>query len=176
MKNYYSILFFLLAIPYAEGQDIGNDTNEPNWSPLFNEKNLNGWEKRQGEAMYKVDGNQVIGISKLGTPSTYLCTKKKYTDFILEVDVKVEVGLNSGIQIRSNSDTGFKDGVVHGYQVEIDASPRAWSGGIFDQSRRGWLYPVTMNEPGRKAFNNGEWNSYHIEAIGNTIRTWVNGV
>lgn len=144
-----------------------------NWTNLFNGKNLDGWEKRQGTADYKVDGNEVIGYSKFGTESTYLCTKKSYGDFILEVDVKVEVGLNSGIQLRSNA---HKDGEVYGYQVEIDASDRKWSGGIFDQSRRGWVYPVTMNEPGREAFKNGSWNSYRIEAIGNTIRTWVNGV
>jgi hypothetical protein len=85
----------------------------------------------------------------------------------------MEVGLNSGIQFRSLS---HDNGEVYGYQAEIDASERKWSGGIFDQSRRGWVYPVTMNEPGREAFKNGAWNSYRIEAIGNTIRTWVNGV
>lgn len=144
-----------------------------NWTNLFNGKNLEGWEIKQGSAEYKVDGNEIVGYSKLGTESTYLCTKKSYGDFILEVDVKMEVGLNSGIQFRSNS---RENGQVYGYQAEIDASNRKWSGGIFDQSRRGWVYPVTMNEPGRDAFKNGAWNSYRIEAIGNTIRTWVNGV
>jgi len=144
-----------------------------NWTNLFNGKNLDGWEKRQGTADYKVDGNEVIGYSKFGTESTYLCTKKSYGDFILEVDVKIEVGLNSGIQFRSNA---HENGEVYSYQAELDASDRKWSGGIFDQSRRGWVYPVTMNEPGRGAFRNGAWNSYRIEAIGNTIRTWVNGV
>ncbi|MCM4167129.1 hypothetical protein KCTC52924_02706 [Arenibacter antarcticus] len=144
-----------------------------NWTNMFNGKNLEGWEIKQGSAEYKVDGNEIIGYSKLGTESSYLCTKKSYGDFILEVDVKIEVGLNSGIQFRSNSHV---NGEVYGYQAEIDASDRKWSGGIFDQSRRGWVYPVTMNEPGREAFKNGAWNSYRIEAIGNTIRTWINGV
>jgi len=144
-----------------------------NWTNLFNGKNLDGWETKQGSAEYKVDGNEIVGYSKLGTKSTYLCTKRPYGDFILEVEVKMEVGLNSGIQFRSQA---HDDGEVYGYQAEIDASKRKWSGGIFDQSRRGWVYPVTMNEPGRDAFNNGAWNSYRIEAIGNTIRTWVNGV
>ncbi len=144
-----------------------------NWTNLFNGKNLKDWETKQGSAEYKVDGNEIIGYSKLGSESTYLCTKKSYGDFILEVDVKIEVGLNSGIQFRSNS---HESGEVYGYQAEIDASDRKWSGGIFDQSRRGWVYPVTMNEPGREAFKNGTWNSYRIEAIGSTIRTWINGV
>lgn len=147
-----------------------------NWKNLFNGKNLKGWEIRQGTADYKVDGNQITGVSKFGTRSTYLCTTQRYTDFILEVDVKIDLGLNSGIQFRSMSNENYKEGDVHGYQAEIDVSDRKWSGGIFDQSRRGWVYPVTMNRPGQEAFKNGAWNSYRIEAIGNTVRTWVNGV
>ena len=148
---------------------------QENWTSLF-EEDFSGFEKRNGTAEYRLEGDQLIGISALETPSTYLCTKEKFSDFILEVDVKVEVGLNSGIQFRSNSFPEFKNGQVHGYQCEIDPSERKWSGGIYDQSRRGWLYPVTMNEPGRQAFQNGQWNKYRIEAIGNEIRTWVNGI
>jgi hypothetical protein len=146
------------------------------WTNLFNGENLNNFEKRQGTADYLVEGNQLIGISKVGSPSTYLCTKERYSDFIIEVDVKIDMGLNSGVQFRSNSVESFKNGQVHGYQAEIDVSERKWSGGIFDQSRRGWIYPVTMNKKGQNAFQNGAWNKYRIEAIGNTIRTWVNGV
>ena len=105
-----------------------------------------------------------------------MCTKKRYSDFIFEVDVKIEVGMNSGIQFRSNSGKEFEIKGVHGYQAEIDPSDRAWSGGIFDQSRRKWMYPLSANEPGRKAFKNGQWNTYRIEAIGNKLRIWVNGI
>ena len=169
MKN----LKFLLVLIVAASFSI--TAGAQNWKNLVN-GNLDEFEKRNGTAEYKVNGDEIIGISALGTPSTYLCTKETFTDFILEVDVKVEVGLNSGIQFRSNSLPNFKNGQVHGYQCEIDPGDRKWSGGIFDQSRRGWIYPVTMNEPGRQAFRNGEWNKYRIEAVGNEIRTWVNGV
>ncbi len=50
--------------------------------------------------------------------------------------------MNSGIQIRSESTHDYNNGRVHGYQVEIDPSARAWSGGIYDEARRGWLYPL----------------------------------
>lgn len=166
LKILQVVLIFLFA---------GSTVYSQNWKKLVN-GNLDNFVKRNGTAEYKINGDGITGISKLGTKSTYLCTKETYTDFILEVDVKVEVGLNSGIQFRSNSLADYKEGQVHGYQCEIDPSERKWSGGIFDQSRRGWIYPVTMNEPGRQAFRNGEWNKYRIEAIGNEIRTWVNGV
>ena len=78
--------------------------------------------------------------------------------------------------IRALSKRDYQNGRVHGYQVEIDPSSRAWSGGIYDEARRGWLYDLRQNEAGRKAFKQGEWNKLHIEAIGSSIRTWLNGV
>jgi hypothetical protein len=88
----------------------------------------------------------------------------------------VDDGLNSGVQIRSESHKHYNNGRVHGYQFEIDPSPRAWTGGIYDEGRRGWLYPLTANPPAQKAFKNEEWNKGRVEAIGNSIRTWVNGI
>ena len=84
--------------------------------------------------------------------------------------------MNSGIQIRSLSVPEYDNGRVHGYQVEIDPSDRAWSGGIYDEARRGWMYQTEMNPAGKKAFNKTGWNKYRIEAIGPVIRTWVNDI
>jgi hypothetical protein len=105
-----------------------------------------------------------------------LVTDKTYGDFILELEFKVDSTMNSGIQIRSESTPEYNNGRVHGYQVEIDPSARAWSGGIYDEARRGWLYPLIYNPAAQGAFKQGQWNHYHIECIGNTIRTWVNGI
>lgn len=146
------------------------------WKALFNGENLNGWTKLNGTADYHTEGNTIVGTAKLNTPNTFLATEKRYGDFVLEVDVKVDTALNSGIQIRSLSSPDYKEGRVHGYQVEIDPSERAWSGGLYDEARRGWLYPLEYNEKGQKAFKNGEWNAYHIEAISDTLRVWVNDI
>lgn len=109
-------------------------------------------------------------------PNTFLCTKENYGDFILEFEFKISDGLNSGVQLRSESLKDYNNYRVHGYQFEIDPSPRAWSGGIYDEARRGWLYPMTKNPTAQKAFRNNEWNKARIEAYGNSIRTWVNGI
>lgn len=146
------------------------------WKPLFNGKNLSGWVKKNGKAEYKVENGTIVGYTKENTPNTFLCTKKNYGDFILEFQFKITDGLNSGVQIRSESLKDYQDYRVHGYQFEIDPSPRAWSGGIYDEARRGWLYPLTKNPAAKTAFRNNEWNTARIEAYGNTIRTWVNGV
>jgi hypothetical protein len=148
----------------------------PKWQDLFNGENLDGWKKLNGTAEYKVEDGAIVGISQLNTPNTFLATNKNYDDFILEFEFKVDDGLNSGVQFRSLSLPEFQEGRVHGYQFEIDPSERAWTGGVYDEARRGWLYPLNYNPEGQQAFKNGEWNKARIEAIGNSIRTWVNDV
>lgn len=147
-----------------------------NWTDLFNGKDLSNFKKLNGTAEYHIEGNEIVGVTKMNTPNTFLATKEMYGDFILEVEYKVDHRMNSGIQIRSNSLADYKDGRVHGYQIEIDPSGRAWSCGIYDEARRGWLYPLDQNPKARKAFKQNQWNHYRIEAIGPSIRTWINGV
>lgn len=142
-----------------------------NWTPLFNGKDLSGWEAKGGKAKYEVSDGAIIGTAEPNTPNTFLCTKGTYEDFILELKVFLPNHLNSGIQFRSN----FIDGVVRGYQCEIDPSERAFSGGIYEEQLRGWLYPLSINEKATSAFALGKWNSVRIECFGNQIRTYING-
>ncbi|MBN1125866.1 MAG: DUF1080 domain-containing protein [Sedimentisphaerales bacterium] len=149
---------------------------EPEWKDLFDGKTLHGWIQRNGKADYTVEDGMIVGATVLNTPNSFLCTEKDYRDFILELEYMVDPTMNSGIQIRSNSYPDYNNSRVHGYQVEIDPSPRAWSGGIYDEGRRGWLFPLEDHPEAQKAFKQGQWNHYRIEAIGDRIRTWVNGV
>ena len=153
-----------------------NYTGQEKWQDLFDGKTLNGWIQRGGKALYNVEDGTIVGTTVLGTPNSFLCTEKTFSNFILELEFKVDTALNSGIQIRSNSFKEYRNGRVHGYQVEIDPSERAFSGGIYDEARRGWLYDLQENEAARKAFKNEEWNHFRIEAIEDSIRTWVNGI
>ena len=145
------------------------------WENLFNGKNLKGWTKLNGTADYKVEDGAIVGISKMDTPNTFLATRKQYGDFILEFEFKIDEGLNSGVQFRSLSDKSYQDGRVYGYQFEIDPSPRAWTGGIYDEARSGWRYSLAAPES-KAAYKAGEWNKARIEAVGSRIRTWVNGI
>jgi hypothetical protein len=146
------------------------------WTNLFNGIDFTGWKKMNGEAEYTIEDGVIIGTTKTNTPNTFMATEKLYDDFILELEYRVDDAINSGIQIRSNSLSDYKEGRVHGYQVEIDPSERAWSAGIYDEARRGWLYPLSLNEKARTAFKNNDWNKVYIECIGNTIKTWLNEV
>ncbi len=146
------------------------------WKTLFNGKNLDGWNQKNGEAKYTVENGEIVGTTVANTTNSFLCTNEEYGDFIFEVDLKVENTMNSGIQFRSLSKADYMNNRVHGYQMEVDPTDRAWSGGIYDEARRDWLYIPNINPEGKKAFKNNEWNKYRIEAIGSTIRSWINGI
>lgn len=143
---------------------------------LFNGKDLKGWKILNGKAKYEVKNGEIIGTTVAGEPNSFLVTEEVYGDFILSLEFKIDSGTNSGIQFRSESKPDYQKGRVHGYQLEIDPSSRAWTGGIYDEARRLWLYPLEYNPSAKKAFKLKEWNTVRIECIGNTLRTFVNGV
>jgi hypothetical protein len=151
--------------------------NEPGFTNLFNGKTLDGWKRVVGSGEYAVMDNMIVGTTVAGSPNTFLATEKEYEDFILEFDAKVDdTASNSGVQLRShyNANGSAGKGQVYGYQCEEDPSSRKWSGGIYEEGRRGWLYPVTLNPGAQHVFKIGEFNHYKIEAIGNEIKTWIN--
>ncbi len=165
-----TILIALCALPL-----ILNAEEPGTWIDLFNGKNLEGWVQRGGEAHYSVEDGVIVGTTVPKTPNSFLCTAKDYGNFILEVEYKVDPTLNCGIQFRSQSLPEYKNGQVHGYQAEIDPADRGWSAGIYDEGRRGWLKDLSGNIPARYAFRQNDWNHYRIEAIGDRIRTFING-
>lgn len=165
----HAICLLLLSVAVSAQQRGG-------WQNLFNGKNLEGWRQLNGKAKYEVKNGEIVGTTVSNEPNSFLATDKDYSDFILELELFVDTSMNSGIQIRSLSNAGYQNGRVHGYQAEVDPSARQWSGGLYDEARRGWLYPLELNPQGKKAFKNNQWNKYHVECIGNTIRVWVNGI
>ena len=153
--------------------------SQDNWNYLIDD-NLSNWEIKEGNADFTVKDGIITGTSILKSPSTYLGTKINYKDFILEFEVNVSSGLNSGVQFRSLKSDNSRNS-VYGYQLELEADKpernRLWSGGIYDQSRRSiFLYPLSVNPIARSAFKPNEWNFVRIEAIGNSIRSWINGI
>lgn len=159
----------ILLLP---GQLLAQD----GWQQLFNGNNLDGWTQLNGNAEYRAEDGAIVGQAVPDTPNSFLTTDQEYGDFILEFEVFMNTQMNTGVQIRSLSSSSYRDGRVHGYQVELDPSKRAWSGGIYDEARRGWLYPLASNPKARSALQLGQWNKVRIEAVGSTINTWVNGV
>lgn len=167
------MMLFLVILISSCGETKKDDTP---WVNLIEDDTQNGWTIKGGKATYEVKDGVVTGTTVANTPNTFLTTNKHYDNFILELDFKVDSTLNSGVQIRSNSFPNYRNGRVHGYQVEIDPSERSWSAGIYDEARRGWLNSLEENPEAQKAFKQNDWNHYRIEAIEDTIKTWINNV
>jgi len=150
---------------------------EAGWINLFDGKSLSGWKKVAGDAEYKIEDGAILGVTVPNTPNTFLISEKEYSDFVLELDVKIEdTSSNSGIQFRSQYDpAGNKGkGKVYGYQYELDPSSRRWTAGVYDEGRRDWLYPLALNASAQDMLMTGVYNKVRVECIGPIIRTWIN--
>ncbi len=164
---------------------------------LFDGKTLDGWVQRGGKAKYSVDDGMIVGRTVPNTPNSFLCTERRFSNFILEYEYKCDDQLNSGVQFRSNvfdkpmmveingKKRTIAAGRVHGYQVEIDPNKpdRMWSGGVYDEGRRGWLFPgiaggdaKAFTKQGQQVYKKGEWNKARVQCRGPHIQTWLNGV
>lgn len=156
----------------AAAEDTGQEVP---WTPLFDGKTLKGWHPVNGSATYEVVDGTIVGTTTKGSPNSFLCTDRHYGDFELRFEVKLhDDELNSGVQVRSLSFPSFKDGRLHGPQVEISTNGNA--GFVYDEGRRGWLSKEREDEAKRAAFRAGQWNRYRVLCEGERIRTWINDV
>lgn len=157
----------------------GGASAQNGWISLFDGKTLNGWMRLAGLAEYQVENGAIVGSTVVNSGNTFLVTRKQYGDFILEMDVKMDdTTSNSGVQVRSHYDPAGHDGkgLVYGLQFELDPSARRWSGGIYDEGRRDWLYPGSLNRASQEAFKVGVFNHIRMECIGHEMKTWINGI
>jgi hypothetical protein len=166
----------LLLLLGAAAPGLAQPDPDSGWIDLTAGGLEEGWRQLGGAAEYALEDGVVVGTAVIETPNSFLASKEEYGDFALQLEFRIDEGLNAGVQIRSHSDPDYWNGVVHGYQVEIDPSERAWSAGIYDEARRGWLFPLSVNPAASRAFRQGDWNHLYIEAIGPEIRTWLNNV
>lgn len=171
-------------IVLALGVNFGGASlaDEPGWVSLFDGKTLDGWKVNGGFASYKVEDGAIVGTTVEGSPNTFLC-KGDFKDFVLELEVKCDPRLNSGVQVRSH--VYSKDdpdparrrraGVVHGPQCEIARKETGTAGRFYDEGRRGkWLDEIKPEA--KDAFKDDDWNRYKIVVQGNRYRSWINGV
>ena len=152
------------------------------WTALFDGKSLDGWKVKGGFATYKVEDGTIVGNTVEGSPNSFLC-KGDFKDFELELEVKCDPRLNSGVQVRSHEyrkdDADPKNsqraGVVYGPQCEIAKKDAGAAGRFYDEGRRGkWLDEIKPEA--KDAFNDDGWNRYRIVVQGDRYRSWVNGV
>lgn len=177
MDDYKKYLkYLLLLLPYFLTTAL-HAQKPGEWISLADNHSLKGWKKVGGGGLFTNENGVIIGTSVIDTANTFLITEKEYADFVLELDVMIESPLsNSGIQTRSHFDGKGHERKVYGRQMEIDPSARKWTGGVYDEDRREWLYPLDLNPAAKAAFIVGKYNHVKMECIGNEMKTWINQV
>lgn len=188
MPPFTTMKHILLASFLATAAIFSLQAADEKWTPLFNGKDFTGWSQHSGKAEYRVEDGCVVGKTVANTGNSFMCTTKEYANYILEFEFKVPTGMNSGVQFRSQyfdvetpiiiegKPKKIPADRVHGYQFEIDPSDRAFTGGVYDEARRGWLFDLKNNDAARNAFKHEDWNVGRIECKGDSIKTFINGV
>ena len=182
--NWYKHYKSQANIPKAADQLINKDPEpelKEGFVPLFNGKDLSGWTPRGGVSTFEAIDDTIVGTCVKGSPSTYFSSPRSdYTDFIFTCDMKWEVDGNSGVMFRAQAKPGKKFETVFGPQAEMEeiGKDRGWSGGIYGQGCGGWFYPLWLTDHAevRKAKKKDAWNRLTIQAKGNVVKTWVNGL
>lgn len=140
---------------------------------LYDGQSLAGWRVIGGESTFAADGESIVGRRGPGA-NTFLRTDETYADFSLKMQMRWDEPGNSGVLFRAHQRDG--DGRAFGYQFELDDSERSWSGGIYDEARRGWIDGLDDNPEARAAIRRNDWNDIEIEARGPRLKTRINGV
>ena len=172
---YLKLLLLLCFIPVFSEKKVLFDAQQI----LFDGKTLNGWKVTGGHGKFSVNEKirAIVGEYIPSRKNTFLYREINHRNFILKLKVKIDKNLNSGVQILSGFPPSNKSKLV-GYQLEIDATKRKFTGGIYEEGLRKWLYPITRVEhkKAKKSFKVGRWNEVDIQVFGDTINTWINGV
>ena len=186
MKLRCLALATLLALPLGRAA-------EPGFTDLFNGKDFAGWHKVNGTGEFRIEGAEIVGFGENVRNNTFMRTDKTYKDFDFRFEMKFDdLSGNSGMMFRGLQKPG-KDGRVHGYQCEHDnGKARAWTAGLYDEARRGWLQPKRNNDAkldtpedkaaqaaftkqGQAVFKWEDWNEIRIVCEGKRIQIWLNG-
>jgi hypothetical protein len=172
MKN---ILLLFLTLLYSRSSFAQN------WESLFDGKTLNDWSILDKPANVQVkDSLIVLHMTPYTARHAFVRSNKKFENFIFEVDFRRDLILDSGVLFRSIDAPDTAYSAIFGYMVKIDPQvTRKWTGGILTDYGNGfqWLHSLENNESSRKAEKNqGEWNTLRLQAEGQNIKVWLNGV
>ena len=143
------------------------------WQSLFDGKTLTGWKHLGDAANFRVENGAIVGTTAGGASPTSLVTEQEYGDFVLELDVRLDSSRSTaGVLTRAH----FDESAAAGWQVALDPSARRWSGGVYDEGRRQWLYPLDLHPAAKAAFRVGQYNHVRVECLGKELKTWINHV
>lgn len=166
-RNTNAIVRELLAIRARRAAIEGR---EESFVPLFNGKDLEGWEQ-DTPGIWSVRDGMITGRGTALRHNDFLRTRRNYKDFTLKLSFRLVNGTgNSGIQFRSSRVAGSHE--VSGYQADIGET---YWGCLYDESRRRRVLEQAP-ETSLRGLRKDGWNEYVITARGNRITLDLNGI
>lgn len=165
-----SLLFVSAVLVFAQQNQRPKPLPGEDWVPLFNGRDLSGWQKI-GNEKWEIEGNAIRGIA-VSKAYGYLRTEKNYKDFHLAMMFKCNGDGNSGVFFHSEFKPGTPD-ITQGLQFEIDCALGKHTGGIYGDGRQWIVWPAPENEI---VVRRGEWNEYLLKVEGNRYVARLNGV
>src|SRR5215471_5771870 len=145
---------------------------EDGFKPLFNGKNLDGWDG--DPRLWKAQDGMIVGSTE-GNPleyNSFLITRQSYGNFILRAQAKLR-NHNSGIQFRSEEVPGLK-WAVRGYQADM-AENNYW-GCIYDERGKRGVMVNGWKDKAEKVVKLKDWNDIELLCDGDHINLKVNGL
>ena len=175
------ILLPIIAVLFFAALVSTETVAQENGVSIF-DGSFTGWEGDTENTWRIEDGTIMAGSMEKAAPQNeFLATKKKFSDFDLQLKFKTTgtEKINCGVQFRSDR-LRHRDGTptheVIGYQADIGENVHGY---LYDESRRNKFLAKADEETDKKVANSipaDGWQTYRIRAIGNRIQLWINGI
>ncbi len=141
---------------------------EPKFQPLFNGKDLTNFKAADAKPFWRVEDGVLIGENDAAKKGSYLFTEKEYGDFVIEFDVRWKGvpprGADTGVEMRKPK-IQLQLGVSGSLKVDMSGSFYVGNYPEAGQAKEA----KTLMKP------EGEWNTFRIQAKGDTFTCWING-
>lgn len=150
---------------------LGAAAAEPKFVPLFNGKDLSNFKAEGAAPFWRVEQGVLIGENDAALKGHYLWTQKEYADFVIEFDVRWKAttarGVDTGLEMRKPK-IQLQLGVSGSLRVDM-------SGSFYTGGKPAYPEAGQAKDAKKLMKPEGEWNTFRIQAKGNTFTCWING-
>ena len=164
-----SCLAFTLIVSLAAA--LGVTADEPKLEPLFNGKDLTNFKAEGSKEFWRVEDGVLIGENDAAKKGNYLWTEKEYRDFVIEFEVRWKGtpprGVDTGLEMRKPH-LQLQLGISGSLKVDM-------SGSFYTGGKPAYPEAGQAKEAGILMKPEGEWNTFRIQAKGDTFTCWING-
>ena len=171
MQRCYSFPVIVLTLCYVVAGAVAGIAEEPKLVPLFNVKDLSNFKSEGATEFWRVENEILIGENNAEKKGHYLWTEKSYKDFALEFDVRwkptTDRGVDTGIEMREPK-IQLQLGISGSLRVDM-------SGSFYTGGKPAYPEAGQAKEAKKLMRPEGEWNTFRIQAKGDTFTCWING-